>query len=258
MLSSNELSALAKKYKINESIILREYLQLLALQKIYSFAGAAKIFFKGGTCLHLIYGISRFSEDLDFTVNQQEADFLEFIKSPFKELAKENNCRIQEKKTIAGKSFLLTAETDLIAGPVFIRFDFSFRESVLDPQKKIIETEFPVLFNTYINCLSAEEILAEKVRAILSRDKGRDYYDLWYLLSQGTAFREDFIKEKLVYYNLEWPSAYQRLKEKVGRLAVKDFVSDLRPFIPINEREKLGDFCGYVKDFILKKFQQHY
>ena len=76
MLSSAELSALAKKYKINESVILREYLQLLALQKIYSFALSAKSFFKGGTCLHLIYGAPRFSEDLDFTVNQPEAEFL--------------------------------------------------------------------------------------------------------------------------------------------------------------------------------------
>ncbi len=253
MLSRSELSVLAKKYKINDSVILREHLQLLALQKIYSFPGAEKIFFKGGTCLHLIYGAPRFSEDLDFTVNCPKEEFLEFIKIPFKELSRENNCTIKEKKTVAGKSFLLTAKTDLSSGPIFIKFDFSFREQVLDPQKKIIETEFPVLFNNYLNCFSAEEILAEKVRAILSRDQGRDYYDLWYLLSRGIALRADFIKAKLNYYKLIWPQAAEDLKEKVAHLDSKDFQLDLRPFVPVNEREKLADFAVYIKDFILQK-----
>ena len=31
------------------------------------------------------------------------------------------------------------------------------------------------------------------------------------------------------------------------------FVVDLRPFVPVKEREKLKDLCGYIKDYILKK-----
>jgi len=253
MLSQSELTLLAKKYKINNSVILREYLQLLALQKIYSFPGSDKVLFKGGTCLHLIYGTPRFSEDLDFAVESSEKDFLEFIKLPFKELINENNCSIKEKKTIAGKSFLLTAKTDLISGPVFIKFDFSFREKILDPQKKIIETVYPILFNNYLNCLSAEEIVAEKIRAILRRDQGRDYYDLWYLLSRGTIIRDDFIQKKLAYYGLKWPEAKKKLKEKIASLDIKKFVLDLRPFVPVDERDKLADFGAYIKDFILHK-----
>ena len=253
MLSADQLYSLTKKYKINESVILREYFQLLALQKIYNFSKSAKVFFKGGTCLHLIYDAPRFSEDLDFTVNSSEVEFLEFFKQPFKELAHENKAQIKEKKAMVGKSFLLTAESDLIKGNIFISFDFSFRETVLDPEKKVIETEFPVLFNNYLNCLSAEEILAEKVRAILSRNQGRDLYDLWYLLSQGTAFRKDFIQKKLVYYKLDQTDSFERLREKVEKISVEDFIADLRPFIPINDRGKLGSFYGYIKDFVLKK-----
>jgi predicted nucleotidyltransferase component of viral defense system len=253
MLSKSELVELSKKYKITNSVILREYWQLLALQKLYSFPGSDKVFFKGGTCLHLIYGTPRFSEDLDFTVDYSEEEFLEFIKLPFKELSQENNCLIKEKKTIAGKSFLLTAYTDLSSGPIFIKFDFSFREKVLDPQKKIIDTAYPILFNNYLNCFSAEEILAEKIRAILRRDQGRDYYDLWFLLSHGITVRPDFIQKKLNYYSLKWPAAKKELKEKVERLEINDFVLDLRPFVPMNERDKLADFGAYVKDFILQK-----
>lgn len=253
MLSQSELATLVKKFKINSSVILREYLQLLALQKIYSFPGSEKIFFKGGTCLHLIYGTPRFSEDLDFTVDYSEEEFFKFIKSPFKELESENGFSIKEKKTIVGRSFLLKAVSDLNSAPIFVKFDFSFREKVYDPQIKIIETVYPVLFNNYISCFSAEEILAEKIRAILRRDQGRDYYDLWFLLSKGTILRPDLIQEKLSYYNLDWTASKKELKEKVKRLDIKDFVLDLRPFVPINERDKLVDFATYIKDFILKK-----
>ncbi len=253
MLSQSELKVLAKKYKINSSVILREYFQLLALQKIYSFSASEQIVFKGGTCLHLIYNTPRFSEDLDFTVDISEEKFLDFIKLPFKELSRENNCQIKEKKTLAGKRFLLSAHSNLVPGLIFVKFDFSFLEKSLDPQKKIIDTAYPILFNTYLDCYSPEEILAEKIRTILTRNQGRDYYDLWFLLSQGYLLRDDFIQKKLDYYNLKWSTAKADLKEKLLNLNIKNFVLDLRPFVPLNERERLAEFGVYIKEFILKK-----
>jgi len=253
MLTKNQLNDLSKKYKINETVILREYIQLLALNKIYSFPKSSNIFFKGGTCLHLAYKAPRFSEDLDFNVGMDQNDFLVFIKIPFKELEKENGFIIREKKTLAGKTFLLKYETTLIGGAIYVKFDFSFREKTLDPQKNIIETDFPVLFNNYINCLSEEEILSEKVRAILTRDKGRDFYDLWFLLSKNINLNFDFINKKLKFYSTSLSGDKKELKNKVEKLDAADFVIDLRPFVPINERDKLKDFCGYIKDFILRK-----
>lgn len=253
MLTKNQLNDLAKKHKINESVILREYIQLLALNKIYSFSKSSNIFFKGGTCLHLAYKAPRFSEDLDFNVNMDQDDFSDFIKIPFKELEKENGFIIKEKKTLAGKTFLLKYETALIGGTIYVKFDFSFRETTLDPKKNIIETDFPVLFNNYINCLSEEEILSEKVRAILTRNKGRDYYDLWFLLGKNINLNFDFINKKLKFYNTSLSGDKKELKNKVEKLDAADFAVDLRPFVPIKERDKLKEFCGYIKDFILRK-----
>lgn len=253
MLTKNQLNDFKKNFKINEGVILREYIQLLALNKIYSFSKSSKVFFKGGTCLHLVYKAPRFSEDLDFNVEMDENKFLDFIRIPFKELEKENDFIIKEKRTLAGKTFTLKYETALIIGAIFVKFDFSFREKVLDPKKNIIETDFPVLFNNYINCLSAEEILAEKIRAILTRDKGRDYYDLWYLLSKNINPNFDFINKKLKYYKTSLSSDKNELKNKVKKLDATDFIVDLRPFVPINQRDKLKDFCEYIKDFILRK-----
>lgn len=251
MLAKSQLSVLSKKYKINESVILREYIQILVLDKIYSFNNCQTIFFKGGTCIHLIYGGKRFSEDLDFTVNMGEKEFLEFIEQPFKELEKENEFIIKENKSIFGKSFLIKYINDLVRGDMFISLDFSFREKVISPQKNILQTDLPVILNNYIYCLSKEEIVAEKIRAILTRDKGRDYYDLWYLLASGVEINKDMINKKMNYYNKEFSEKI--LKDKIDKFNKRDFILDLSPFVDINTRDRLGDIYEYIKDFLINK-----
>ena len=75
MITKEQIHFLAKKKKINEATVFREYLQLLFLSKLYTKKQSENIFFKGGTALHLIYKAPRFSEDLDFTVELKEKDF---------------------------------------------------------------------------------------------------------------------------------------------------------------------------------------
>lgn len=252
MITKNQVSLLAGKLRINESVILREYLQVLFLSKIYSFSGSEKIFFKGGTALHLIFKTPRFSEDLDFTVELKEEVFLNFIHKVFENLSEEEEVSFKERKTIAGKRFLMTASPSIVSYKIFINLDFSFRERVFDSQKSIIDTNYPVLFSSYVYHLSKEEIFAEKIRAVLTRNKGRDIYDLWFLVSQGVQIKEGLIKEKLKYYNLENIKNEEIIK-KIEQFPEKVFIQDLRPFVPINEREKLSDFFTYLQDYLKEK-----
>ncbi|MBN1316629.1 MAG: nucleotidyl transferase AbiEii/AbiGii toxin family protein [Anaerolineales bacterium] len=46
-------------------IYLKETLQALVLDYIYNHALYRKLNFCGGTCLHVIYGLNRLSEDID-------------------------------------------------------------------------------------------------------------------------------------------------------------------------------------------------
>lgn len=252
MITREQVRELAGKKKINETTIFREYLQILFLSRLYDWVESKKIFFKGGTALHLIYKAPRFSEDLDFTVELRERDFIPFIKKIFKKLAKEEIIEFKERKTIAGKRFLLTAEPNILPYRVFVNLDFSFREKVWEVEKSIIETDYPVLFNAYVYHLSKEEIAVEKVRAILTRKRGRDLYDLWYLLAQNVDFNGKLVRQKLKYYHLENKGGEDVLK-RVESFSKKDFILDLRPFVPINEREKLGSFFDYLKEFLEKK-----
>lgn len=252
MITKNQIDWLVRKYKINEITIFREYLQILFLSKLYSFSGSEEIFFKGGTALHLIYGAPRFSEDLDFTVELKEKEFLTFIFGVFEKLSQEAEVMFKERETFAGKRFLLTANPSVLHYKTFINLDFSFREKVLNPQKSIIDTEYPVLFSSYVYHLSKEEIFAEKIRAVLTRSKGRDLYDLWFLLNKGVQIKEKLIRKKLKYYNLGKVKKEEIVK-KVDQFSEKDFVQDLRPFVPVNEREKLSSFFAYLKEYLREK-----
>lgn len=254
MITQDQLISLSKKFKTNETTVLREYLQIWFLSRLYSFAGSEGIFLKGGTALHLIFGAPRFSEDLDFTVQTETNAFECFIKPVFETLSREEEVEFKKRETSAGKGFLLTARPSVVSYPVFINLDFSFREKVLSPRRSIIKTEFPVLFTAYVYHLSAQEIMAEKIRAVMTRKKGRDLYDLWFLGSKGILPEERLVKEKLSYYGLARTSKEEILK-RVESFSKGDFILDLRPFVPVDEREKLGDFFEYLKDFLSKTLE---
>jgi predicted nucleotidyltransferase component of viral defense system len=226
MITQEQVSVLAKKYKINETVIFREYLQIVFLQKLYQKAPSQNIFFKGGTAIHLIHQSPRFSEDLDFSVISSMSEFNAYIATVLKRMEDEEGVSWKEKKSVAGKQFLLVAE-DILPYRTYIVLDFSFREKVFSNDRSIIQTAYPLLFTSYVYHLSREETLAEKIRAVMTRRKGRDLYDL--------------LRKKLAYYEIP-EIANSDIVERVASFPKKDFVLDLRPFVPLNERDRLPEF----------------
>jgi hypothetical protein len=245
MITQEQVVALAKRYKINETVIFREYLQLVFLQKLYQKTPSQNILFKGGTALHLILHAPRFSEDLDFSVTLSTPAFEAYIATVLKRMADEEGVSWQERKSVAGKQFLLAAE-NILPYKTYIALDFSFREEVFSQERAIIQTAYPTLFTSYVYHLSQEEILAEKIRAVMTRKKGRDLYDLWFLLSKGIAVQHDLVRKKLAYYELT-DIVNADIIARVAAFPKKDFTLDLRPFVPQNERERLPEFFDYLQ-----------
>ena len=67
MVSLNEIKRFyPDKLHLFGSFLIREYLQYKILDIIYNTEAGKQLVFMGGTCLRLIYGNRRFSEDLDF------------------------------------------------------------------------------------------------------------------------------------------------------------------------------------------------
>lgn len=252
MITKDQIDFFSRKFKTNESTVFREYLQLVFLNKLYKREESNQIFFKGGTAIHFLWNAPRFSEDLDFIVEVVEKKFLSFINSVFAEIAKEEEITVKEKKTITGKRFLLTAIPGVLRYATFINLDFSFREKVLRPERSILETPYPIVFTSFVYHLSGEEICAEKIRALLTRQKGRDFFDLWFLLSKGVSIDNDLITRKLHYYQIS-ERQFNSLLQKLEKFPEKEFIVDMRPFVPIGERNRLKERFNYIKTYLLNK-----
>ncbi len=78
MIDPIALKHLSDQKQIDQFTLLREMLQIIFLNEMFSFPETKNVFFKGGTCLKLIYQSNRFSEDLDFTTNIKKGR-LDFI-----------------------------------------------------------------------------------------------------------------------------------------------------------------------------------
>lgn len=252
MITKEEVQSLSQKYKINQTVIFREYLQLWFLSQLYTTTGSEKVFFKGGTAIHFLLKSFRFSEDLDFTVQFEVNEFEKLISRIFKKTLQIEGLSIKEKKTITGKSFILTYVGELLEFKVFVSLDFSFREKILSPQKSIFTTDFPVIFTDFVQHLSFEEILAEKIRAILTRKKGRDIFDIWFLLNKGINFDFPLIKKKMSYYpKISWSK--DLTIKTIDSFPLKEFERDLRPFLPLPERMRIKNLYELVKKTIFEK-----
>src|SRR3989344_4624152 len=70
MLNYKELESIAKLKRLSLTNTEKDYLQDMMLFSLYSNLGK-ELVFKGGTALYKMYKLNRFSEDLDFTLNQK-------------------------------------------------------------------------------------------------------------------------------------------------------------------------------------------
>jgi hypothetical protein len=62
--------------EIEQELALQEMLQSIVLAALSRSGFFKSALFHGGTCLRLIHGLARFSEDLDFLLKQADPDFI--------------------------------------------------------------------------------------------------------------------------------------------------------------------------------------
>lgn len=257
MMSSNQLKDLAVKLNAPESIVFREYIQLIFLENLYAITHSDQIIFKGGTAIHLMYHAPRFSEDLDFTVLMDRSDFEQFIQKVFSTISLSYEISFKERKTLTGKRYLLTASSGIIKNNTFINLDFSFREAVTHIEKSPLVTQYPLSVSSLIYFMSKAEIIAEKIRAILTRQKGRDIYDLWYLLVNQGSIDSELLSDKFNYYqdkNLSLKDLLPRIESFPSKL----YCEDLKPFVSYRTRETLERNFTDITEYLQVKVPQYY
>lgn len=229
----------AAKEGIPQAIVEKDYALSVVLLLLSKSKISDKLVFKGGTAIKKIYLTNaRFSEDLDFAVFGTGADeIINELKEIFGN--KENSgirfIDVAEEKTSAGLRVVIRFSS-FLAFPQRIRFDFSFRENLVLPiLKKEIVNEYG-LEKATVNVLPVEEILAEKIHALLCRRAARDLFDVWFLSKQNVKLEWDVINKKFEYYN-----------EKYSQTKLEENIESFRP----SWNQDLGQFLRNIPDFDL-------
>ena len=207
MVNQKEIQQIAQKLYIQPHTIDKDWVLGHFLNAMFDFEDVKKNFvFKGGTCLKKCYFEDyRFSEDLDFTLLKSEF----IVDKTFMQMI------IAKAETYSGAKFHLKEiksqlHNDIPQGyevivlfwgadhkinqkslspnrwQTKIKLDISFSEKViLKPKIKNIShsySDFEIIKNQ-IPVYPINEIISEKLRALIQRNRPRDIYDLYYLSS---------------------------------------------------------------------------
>ena len=240
---------------------LREIMQEIALAGLYRANFFKHAAFYGGTALRIFHGLNRFSEDLDFSLLQKDADFefdhyFKSIVDEFQALGIKVSLNQKMKSTISTiDSAFLKSDTlwsELIFEDTIPQIKLSIKPSI--KIKLEIDTNPPLRFGTenklltkpfsfYVNCLTLPDLFAGKMHALLfrkwkTRVKGRDWYDLdWYIkkgvkinlthfcqraIESGDLAQETMTKDQLL----------ELLALKIASLDINRVKEDVIRFIP--------------------------
>lgn len=235
MITKEELEKYANQLGFNLWQAERDYLQHQLLSSL-SRRTADELIFKGGTALQKVFSLNRFSIDLDFTQNKPLPENLfELIRKDLSLFRIDmvfsvvhNKNSLAAKVLIHGPSYRNTENTAVI-----LRIEISLREkTVKKAETKEIFPVYPDIQPYLMKVMDGEEILAEKVRAILTRTKARDVFDLRFLLHKGICMDEDLVNEKLREYNLKYSKTALLDKIKMVRGVWQNELSQLLKSVP--------------------------
>lgn len=260
-----ELSASKKSFnaKLN---IMREYLQAYILKILHEEGFFRSNAFVGGTALRFLYGLPRFSEDLDFSLEKKENNsFIEILK------------KVKQELTLAGYEISVSYQSEKTVQKGAVKFERLMYEAGLSPLKnqkfsvkleidtnppegallktEIVNKYFPIAFLAHdLNSLFAGKLIAFLARRCT---KGRDFFDVgWYLsrwkdLSPNMALLQNGLRQASWQGALPDESTWREtIYEVVKRADWKRVRGDIESFL-----ENPSDLNIFTRENILQLIQ---
>lgn len=234
-------------------IVLKEALQAYVLDFLYNQSSYRLLNFYGGTCLHVVYGLNRLSEDIDLDNNRGlntenlQTDLINYFQQTFGYSEMTAKTQMGENGILrVTLKFPLLNALGLSLHPnevLHLKLEISHHKQVAVTQKTPVfaygRSFVPLHF-------SLETMMAGKILACLEREfqrgregtavKGRDFYDLLWLMQKDVQpLEEKLATDGKKPYTVA--SAMQELRVKVQNIRRADLAVDLlslfeqRPFI---------------------------
>jgi predicted nucleotidyltransferase component of viral defense system len=210
--------------------------------------------FLGGTCLRLVHGNTRFSEDLDFdNFNLTPQDFESISTRIEKQLANEGY-KVEIRNAYKGAyhcyiRFPGVLYSEGLSGfkeeKILIQLDTEAQPYDFVPEPHILN-KFDVF--TEISVAPLNLLLAQKCYAILNRKraKGRDFFDTVFLLGKGVTPHYHYLLLKKGISSPE--SLREALLARCASLDMAEMARDVAPFLfSARDEKKVRLFPEYVK-----------
>lgn len=269
--------------KIYDSVRIRqaEAAQLILLQALFNHRESRHFFLQGGAAIRWFYGGLRFSEDLDFASalsGQKAGEILNSLKREFARQLVANfgpgEVTIREKKSSPSSCRAFVDYVPAAArNKISVKMEFESLQEGKEPDSRriIMQSSSAVSyllregslkvpgFPGVINLETPEEILSDKLRALLERGytKGRDFFDVWYLTgTMGLKPDPERLGRKLEMYRtpfrIHTPAAFYAelnvLPQRERLRLIKAIRMDLARFIGIDLVEALeqNDFADLI------------
>ncbi len=253
MLRKEEIERVAQIKGLQVQNAEKDYLLELLLFLVTREAGK-NLVFKGGTALYKLHSLNRFSEDLDFTGNAKTCDASDLSAKVIKKLGSYGVPAKIKAMDVYQNQINIVFE---LTGPYFdgnpktmsrIVINISEKEKILyTPEERTVFSQYSDIPSFTVFVMPLHEIFAEKIRALLTREKARDIYDIWFLLQKGVVVKKQDLDKKLKKYNVKYRK--QSILARIDALE-KSWKTDLRTLIV----GQLPDFAP-VRKFISEKIE---
>jgi predicted nucleotidyltransferase component of viral defense system len=259
----------------DEENALKEIIQKICLRALQREGFFTKAAFYGGTALRIMYGLRRFSEDLDFCLENPDPEFRwaaykKAVETELKTYGFHANfeAKKDDSESAVGSAFV---KQSTLKGLLLIESKSkASREALLkvrleldksNPPGATYEEQFlrqPEIFK--VRTLDKPSLYAGKMHAIIARQfsnrvKGRDYFDLLFYIQNNTKINLAYLENKLkdsghIQSNevLDENKLRDLYLNKIETVNFQQAVRDVSPYLNPKQIEGLKDWnADYFK-----------
>ena len=265
---------------IEQESVLAELLQHYVLASLSRAGFFREAEFHGGTCLRIVHGMERFSEDLDFLLKRSDQRFAwrNYLDQVVRDCAADGiKFEVLDKSEASPavrKAFL---KTESIGQLLVVDLAFSRQSSrklriklevdTNPPAGSVFETSY-ITFPT-VAALTTQTLpssFALKSHALLCRSyvKGRDWYDfLWYVsraVHPNLALLSNAIDQQGPWagQQIEATASWylERLEERISGIDWQEAAMDVRRFLRPRQQEGLDLWSTQLFHFHVEKLKR--
>jgi len=251
------------KSNIEEEHAIRETTQEVVLAALGRTEFFKHALFQGGTCLRIFYGLNRFSEDMDFILQEATRDFelqphLQAVRDELEAYGYDVEIADRSKAGVAvSKAFLKDDSLGKVlhlkhvdrSGPARkIRVKLEVDTSPPSGSGMEIKyVDFPFVSSVAVQ--DKPSLFAGKLHALLCREyvKGRDWYDFLWYTSQSVGINYAFLASALMQQGpwqrqdiqVDWQWCLAHLEERINAVDWAQAREDVRRFVRATEYPSL-------------------